>query len=104
MMNAAENTLKHAGGHFGVAQLASNGSLTGVTKATADIPLGSSGIQVRLETDLIIEGIRPGRVVRIRPGNWPLVEPPREEYLGYYFSAEDRFPKPDIFPPKRDPY
>lgn len=104
MMNAAENTLKHAGGHYGPAQLASNGSLTGVTRAAADLLSGGSGIQIRFETDLIIEGIRPGRVVRLRPANWPLVEPPREEYLGFYFSAEDRFPKPDIFPPKRDPY
>ena len=61
--------------------------------------LGSSGIQIRFETDLIIEGIRPGRVVRVRPGNWPQVNVPREEYLNDGSdSIEARFPTPDIFP------
>jgi len=40
-------------------------------KATGEIPLGSSGIQIRFETDPIIEGIRPARVVRIRSEGWP---------------------------------
>jgi hypothetical protein len=54
----------------------------------------------KFETDLIIEGIRPGRVVRVRPGtlgNWPQVQVPREEYLGDW-SLEERFPTPAIFP------
>jgi hypothetical protein len=29
---------------------------------------------------LIIEGIRPGRVVRVRPASWPQVNVPRDEY------------------------
>ena len=64
-----------------------------------EAPLGSSGIQIRFETDLIIEGIRPGRNVRIRPGNWPQVQVPREEYLNDgSASIEERFPTPAIFP------
>jgi hypothetical protein len=99
LMNAAENTLKHVGGAYGPAHMCSRGPILEVTKATGEPPLGSSGIQIRFETDLIIEGIRPGRVVRVRPGAWPQVNVPREEYLGDgSFSHEDRFPTPAIFP------
>jgi len=98
VMNAAENTLKHAGGAYGPAHMASRGPILDVTKTTGEIPLGSSGIQIRFETDLIIEGIRPGRVVRVRPANWPELTLPREEYLNDDNSPEDRFPTPVIFP------
>ncbi len=98
VMNAAENTLKHAGGAYGPAHMASKGSILTVTQATGEIPLGSSGIQIRFETDLIIEGIRPGRVVRVRPGNWPELTVSREEYLNDGNNPEDRFPTPAIFP------
>jgi len=99
LMNGAENTLKHAGGAYGPAHMASKGSILDVTKASGDVPLGSSGIQIRFETDLIIEGIRPTRVVRVRPAGWPQVQVPREEYLGDSNSSpEDRFPTPAIFP------
>jgi hypothetical protein len=98
VMNAAENTLKHAGGAYGPAHMASQGPILDVTKATGEIPLGSSGIQIRLETDLIIEGIRPGRVVRVRPGNWPELTVSRDEYLNDGNNPEDRFPTPAIFP------
>ena len=98
-MNASENTLKHAGGNYGPAHMASKGPILDVTKATGDVPLGSSGFQIRFETDLIIEGIRPGRIVRVRPAGWPEVNIPREEFLGDgKFSHEDRFPTPAIFP------
>ncbi|WP_220498037.1 hypothetical protein [Stieleria mannarensis] len=98
-MNASENTLKHAGGNYGPAHMASKGTLLDVTRASGEVPLGSSGIQIRFETDLIIEGIRPGRVVRVRPAGWPQVNVPREEFLGDGgFSHEDRFPTPAIFP------
>lgn len=98
-MNASENTLKHSGGNYGPAHMASKGSILSVTKTEEQAPLGSSGIQIRFETDLIIEGIRRGRVVRIRPNGWPQVNLPREEYLGDgSFSHEDRFPTPAIFP------
>ena len=78
---AVENTLKHTHGAYGPAHMASRGSILEVVKAPGSPPLGSSGIQIRFETDLIIEGLRPGRVVRVRPGHWPHVQPPREEYL-----------------------
>lgn len=98
VMNASENTLKHAGGDYGPAHMASRGPILVVKKATGEIPLGSSGIQVHIETDLIIEGIRPGRVVRVRPASWPELTLPREEYLSDGNSAEVRFPSPAIFP------
>ena len=99
LMNAAENTLKHAGGGYGPAHMASKGSILDVTKLDGEVPMGNSGIQIRFETDLIIEGIRPTRVVRVRPADWPNVRVPREEFLGDgNFSHEDRFPTPAIFP------
>jgi hypothetical protein len=99
MMNAVENTLKHVHGAYGPAHMASRGTILDVAKTTGEVPLGSSGIQIRFETDLIIEGIRPGRTVRVRPGNWPQVNVPREEYLNEgSASTEERFPTPAIFP------
>ena len=100
LMAASENTLKHwAGGTAGTAQMASKGPILEVTKAKGEAPLGSSGIQIRFETDLITEGIRPARVVRIRPATWPDLHVPREEYLrDHKASHEERFPTPDIFP------
>ena len=98
MINAVENTLKHTHGAYGPAHMASRGSIKDVIKIDGDIPLGSSGIQIRFETDLIIEGIRPGRVVRVRSNNWPVVHVPREEYLNDTTNIEERFPTPAIFP------
>lgn len=98
VMNAAENTLKHAGGAYGPSHMASRGPIVEVTKSTEDVPAGSSGIQIRFETDLIIEGIRPGRVVRIRPDSWPELTLPRDEYLNDGNNPNDRFPTPAIFP------
>jgi hypothetical protein len=101
LVNGAENTLKHAGGAYGPAHMASKGPIREVVRpqSSDEIPLGSSGIQVQFETDLIIEGIRPGRVVRVRPSSWPAVQLPREEYLGDgSFTPEARFPDPAVFP------
>ncbi|MEZ6067115.1 MAG: hypothetical protein R3B90_15750 [Planctomycetaceae bacterium] len=98
MMNAVENTLKHTHGAYGPAHMSARGTIIEVTKAEGDVPLGSSGIQIRFETDLIIEGIRPGRIVRVRPNSWPQVQVPREEYLNDASSLEERFPSPAIFP------
>jgi hypothetical protein len=98
MMNAVENTLKHTHGAYGPAHMASGGTILDVTQLPGEAPTGSSGIQIRFETDLIIEGIRPGRVVRMRPNNWPHVQVPREEYLNDASSLEERFPTPAIFP------
>ena len=98
VVNGAENTLKHAGGAYGPAHMASKGSILNITKASGDAPLGSSGIQIRFETDLIIEGIRPTRVVRVRAAGWPQVQVPREEYMNDGSNPEERFPTPAIFP------
>jgi hypothetical protein len=95
-LNSVENTLKHTHGDYSPAHMASGGAILEVTRLPGDAPLGSSGIQIRFETDQIIEGIRPGRVVRVRPTSWPLVNLSREEYLRE--SLEERFPSPDIFP------
>ena len=99
-MNGVENTLKHMeGGTAGPSQMAARGTILDVTKVPGDIPLGSSGIQIRFETDLITEGMRPSRIVRVRPASWPDVHLPREEYLSDGVSSiDERFPTPDIFP------
>ncbi|MEZ6134303.1 MAG: hypothetical protein R3C53_05260 [Pirellulaceae bacterium] len=76
-INGAENTLKHAAGHYGPSHVASSGKILAVSQtATGEVPLVSSGIQIQFETDLIIEGIRPGRVIRIRPEGWPKMRYP----------------------------
>ena len=96
-INGTENTLKHTAGHYGPGHMASGGRIIRVTKQEGEIPLGSSGVQVHFETGLVIEAIRPGRVVRIRPNSWPKSQIPREEYL-FNNSPENRFPTPAIFP------
>lgn len=96
LMSPVENTLKHGHGHYGPAHMACRGPILEVIKTNEKAPHGSSGIQIRFKTDLIVEGIRPGRVVRVRPGSWPQVQVPREEYI--MDSIEDRFPTPNIFP------
>ena len=89
-MAAAENTLRTWWqDHDGM-----DGRITAVEQATAEPPFGSSGIQIRFDVPLILEGFRPGRVVRIRPQNWPNVKPPVEERVR---SFEDRWPSPDLF-------
>ena len=100
MLASAENTLKHwASGTAGTSQMASKGILANITKAKGNVPLGSSGIQISLETDLVTEGFRPGRIVRIHSGSWPILEVPRDEYLhDARTTHEDRFPTPSIFP------
>ncbi|MFZ4764830.1 MAG: hypothetical protein ACOYMN_07720 [Roseimicrobium sp.] len=99
LINAVANTLKHTHGAYGPAHMASKGPILEVIKLPDPAPLGSSGIQIRFETDLIIEGIRPTRIVRVRPNTWPQVNVPREEYLNDgSTSVEERFPTPAIFP------
>ena len=96
---SAENTLKPWSSIVSSSHIGSKGTILEVTKTNAASSLGDSGIQVRLETDLIIEGIRPGKIVRIRPAAWPHVSAPREEYLiDPRFDSEERFPTPAIFP------
>ena len=98
LMNGVENTLKHTeGGTAGPTQMAARGKLLDVIKVPGNVPLGSSGIQIRFETDLITEGMRPTRIVKIRPTSWPDLHMSREEYIGQG-SIDERFPTPDIFP------
>ena len=99
MLASSENTLKHwAGGTAGTAQMASKGILLEVSKTKKGVPLGSSGIQLSLETNLVTEGFRPGKIIRIRPESWPILEVPREEYIHHTRDGIDiRFPTPDIF-------
>lgn len=99
LMNPVENTLKHTeGGSAGPTQMSARGTILEISR-TEGAPLGSSGIQIRFETDLITEGIRPTRIVRVRPASWPDVHLPREEYMrDGASSVDERFPSPDIFP------
>ena len=79
--------------------MACRGTIQKVSKQDAPPTLGSSGIQITFETDLITEGLRPSRVIRIRPSHWPDVQVPREEYLlDSKATDKQRFPTPDIFP------
>ena len=93
---ASEANLKHEYGTVRHSLVAISGPILDVMKQDKEIPLGSSGIQIQIKVDQIIEGIRPGRIVRIRPMNWPDEAVPREEYTEGHL--EERFPSPDIFP------
>lgn len=42
---------------------------------------GSSGVRVRFKPSVLLEGYRPGRVVRLFPGDWKVDDLPREERL-----------------------
>ena len=93
---ASETNLKHEYGTVRQSLVAISGPIVDVIKQDNDIPLGSSGIQIRIQVDQIIEGIRPGRIVRFRPMSWPDDAVPREEYTEGHL--DERFPSPDIFP------
>ena len=99
MLASSENTLKHwAGGTAGTTQMASKGILLEVSKTDNRGSFGSSGIQLSLETNLVTEGFRPGKIIRIRAESWPILEVPREEYIHHTRDGiEKRFPTPDIF-------
>ena len=100
LVNGVENTLKHTeGGTAGPTQMAARGHIRDVERPLGTPPAGSSGIQIRFETDLITEGIRPTRIIRVRPASWPDVHMPREEYIDDRRPTfEERFPTPAIFP------
>lgn len=40
---------------------------------------GSSGVQIQVKPDLLLEGYRPKRIVRVYPSAWPVIALPREE-------------------------
>ncbi|QDU93997.1 hypothetical protein [Lignipirellula cremea] len=57
-----------------------HGSLVELIEAQ-DPPTGSSGIQLRLHFRELLDGYRPGRVVRLRCSDWPNFKLPPEERL-----------------------
>lgn len=50
-------------------------------KETANPPTGSSGIQVRMKFTELLDGYRPGRVVRVKCHDWLFVTMPTEERI-----------------------
>ena len=48
-------------------------------KENENPPLGSSGIQLRIQMGMLLEGYRPGRIVRVCPNDWPRVKLPPEQ-------------------------
>ena len=95
-MAVTDANLKHSEGWVSHSHMAIKGPLLDVTKQDKEVPPGSSGIQIRMKVDLVVEGFRPGKIVRIRPMNWPDDAVPREEYTAG--NKEERFPTPAIFP------
>lgn len=95
-MNSVTDRLKHNHGAYGPSHMACRGPILNVIKIDGEIPTGSSGVQIQFKTDLITEGVRPGRIVRVWPGNWPTPNVPREEYINK--GLLERYPTPDIFP------
>lgn len=71
-----------------------DGRIAAVERVDTNPPLGSSGIQIKFDVPLVLEGFRPGRIVRVRPASWPNVKPPYEERIR---SIEDRWPSPAVF-------
>lgn len=89
-MAAAESTLRTWWpDHDGM-----DGKIVKVTKSKQVVPLGSSGIQIKFDVELVLEGFRPGRTVKIRPHPWPKVKPPYEELVK---GPGDRWPGHEIF-------
>ena len=60
------------------------GTIQKVTK----VPLepGNSGLQIQIQTNLLLEGFRPHRFVRLYPSGWSVLALPKEEEL---FGRED---------------
>ncbi|HSU69802.1 MAG TPA: hypothetical protein VLJ39_23160 [Tepidisphaeraceae bacterium] len=46
---------------------------------------GSSGVQIKVKCDLMLEGFRPRRIVRFYPSTWKVIALPREEE---FFGSE----------------
>jgi len=57
-------------------------------------PPGSSGIQLDYRMHVLLEGIRPGRTVRLFDRDWPRPTLPREEHL-YPWDVRVLWPVPD---------
>ncbi len=59
------------------------GSVLEVTKVTVEP--GSSGVQMKIKMDMMLEGYRPKRIVRFYPETWKVIAIPKEEE---YFGKE----------------
>jgi hypothetical protein len=71
-----------------------DGRIVGVDAGDSPPLSGASGVRIRFEVPLILEGFRPGRVVRVRPQSWPNITPPSEERVR---GLDDRWPSVDVF-------
>ena len=40
---------------------------------------GSSGVQIKVKCDMLLEGYRPKKIVRFHPAVWKIIQLPREE-------------------------
>ena len=56
-------------------------------KDTPNPPPGSSGLQLRVQLNELLEGYRPGRIIRFRPNSFPSVKLPPEDRVK---GMEDR--------------
>jgi hypothetical protein len=79
-------------------QDAQGGPLMEVKKAP-NPPLGSSGIQIRVQVKQMLEGFRPGRIVRVGTGDFPDGVIPPEERVNDP-ADRDRVPSGTDLPPK----
>lgn len=64
-----------------------NDRKTGTIVSTKKIPAepGSSGVQIQVKVDMMLEGYRPKKIVRVYPGAWKVNALPKEEQ---YFGRE----------------
>ena len=48
-----------------------------------DVPVapGCSGLQIVVQPDLLLEGYRPGRKVRVYPSSWTVIALPKQDEL-----------------------
>ena len=53
------------------------GNILAIDKVPAEI--GSSGVQIKVKCCMMLEGFRPGHVVRFYPATWPVNTLPKEE-------------------------
>lgn len=53
------------------------GNILAIEEVPAEV--GSSGVQIKVKCCMMLEGFRPGHVVRFFPATWPVKELPKEE-------------------------
>lgn len=94
-VGAATVTLKHADGvSAGIQHASVKSSVLEIVKHADNVPLGSSGIQLRMKVDILIEGFRPGRIVRIGFSDTPRAAIPRNEYI---IGIDEFLPSAEIY-------